>query len=104
MGKALDGIPPDSCMLSTKAGHVIDDVAAAVSRHATTVGVNESPQDFSGDYIKWPIGPSLKRLRTGRLDLAMLHDPRISEQVQRVVTDSMPALCELRSEGVIGAV
>jgi D-threo-aldose 1-dehydrogenase len=68
------------------------------------VGVNESPQDFSEDYITWSIGPSLKRLRTDRLDLAMLHNPRSSEQVQRVVTDSVPALCELRSEGVIGAV
>ncbi|MDP7742151.1 MAG: aldo/keto reductase [Lentisphaeria bacterium] len=101
VGNALDGIPRDRYRLSTKAGFVMDDEARAVSAVA---GPGNTTRDYSYDFVMWSVERSLQRLRTDRLDLAMVHDPINSEQVQSAASGGIRALCELRTQQVIAAV
>ena len=45
---------------------------------------------------------SLRRLGVSRIDIAYVHDP--DEHIDQAITEAIPALAELRDQGVIGAV
>ncbi|MBT2231204.1 aldo/keto reductase [Nonomuraea sp. NEAU-A123] len=58
--------------------------------------------DFSRDGVRRSLEESLKRLGLDRVDIALIHDP--DDHVDQALTEAYPALAELRSQGVIGAV
>ena len=61
--------------------------------------------DFSADGVRRSIDSSLERLKLDRIDLALLHDPEehLADPAQ-AIREAYPALEQLRSEGVIGAI
>ena len=89
----------------------IGDALAGVAREryilATKVGKRIAPDgsiyfDYSRDGALRSIEESLGRLRTDRLDIVHIHDP---DDHEREALDAIfPALAELRSQGVIGAI
>lgn len=87
LGLGLAGIPRDSYVLSTKVGR--------------PDGTNA--MDFSADSVKRSIEGSLKRLRTDRIDILLIHDPN-KESYRAALTEAYPVLADLRRQGVIKAV
>lgn len=61
-------------------------------------GQNELPQDFTPAYLRRSIEQSLGRLRTDRIDLLQMHNPRV-EAILR--DDTFAELETLRQEGKI---
>lgn len=96
VGRALQGIPRDDYILSTKVGRTV--LGAPTKREAGT----DWAFDFSADAIERSIEESLVRLGVDRIDLLYIHDP--NEHVDQVIDETFPLLADLRSEGVIGAI
>ena len=106
LGAALSTRPRDEFVLSTKVGRLLvpsgypegtmdDDgfiVPATLRRE----------WDLSRDGIRRSIFESLERLGLDRIDIAYLHDP--DEHGDQANAEAIPALIELRDEGVLRAV
>lgn len=88
LGAALRGVPRDNYRIASKAGW------------DTSTGENIS--NFSRDFILRSVDASLQRLRLDYLDIVHVHDP--DGYQQQALDEAFPALCELRDQGVIGAV
>ncbi|MEP7055960.1 MAG: aldo/keto reductase [Actinomycetota bacterium] len=105
-GAALEGVPRDSYTLSTKVGRLVVDAAGDEAREDAFVGVPENGKratfDFSGDGVRRSLDQSLERLRLDRIDIAFIHDP--DDHWEAALTGAYPALAQLRSEGVVGAI
>ncbi|MDW4574221.1 aldo/keto reductase [Microbacterium sp. M3] len=99
LGRALAGVPRDSVAIATKVGRRIVDADGrdvAVGDVGTgTVG------DLSRDGVLRSLEGSLARLGTDRIDLLHLHDP---EDVEEALRTAIPALVELRDQGVVRAI
>ena len=89
MGKALKDIKRDRYVLSTKVGRYGKD------------GVNY--WDYSAKRAKESVYESMERLNVDYIDLINVHDVEFAE-LQQVVDETLPALVELRQEGVVGHV
>jgi len=87
LGLALTGISRDSYVLSTKVGR--------------PDGSND--MDFSADGVKRSIEGSLRRLRTNRIDILLIHDPN-PQTYRAALNEAYPVLADLRRQGVIKAV
>ncbi len=99
LGLALDGMPRDDVVIATKVGRrIVDAEGAPVSSGA--VGV-DTVGDLSRDGVLRSLEGSLARLRTDRIDLLYLHDPA---DVDLAVREAVPALMELRDQGVVRAI
>ena len=90
-------------VLSTKVGRVLNPVDAAPGQDI----YRDLPQmevafDFSRDGVLRSFEESLKRLELDRIDILLIHDP--DDYHQQAVDEAFPALAELRSQGVIGAI
>jgi D-threo-aldose 1-dehydrogenase len=92
VGLALRGVPRQHFILSTKVGHRIDGQNID----------NQGGFDFSHDAVLKSIEASLKRLAVDYLDLVHLHDPDDFEA--DALNLALPALAQLRDQGVIGAI
>ena len=93
----------DSYALSTKVGRVLNPVDTAPGQDI----YRDLPQmevafDFSRDGVLRSFEESLKRLELDRIDILLIHDP--DDHHQQAVNEAFPALAELRSQGVIGAI
>lgn len=99
LGAALAGVERDSVVIATKVGRTIvgpDGVPVPVGGTGTsTIG------DLSRDGVLRSLEGSLARLRTDRVDLLYLHDPA---DVDAALRGALPALLELRDQGVVRAV
>lgn len=99
LGRALAGVDRDSVAIATKVGRRVVDAAGdevdVGSTGAGTVG------DLSRDGVLRSLEGSLRRLGTDRIDLLYLHDP---EDVDEALRSALPALAELRAEGVVRAI
>jgi aryl-alcohol dehydrogenase-like predicted oxidoreductase len=82
----------DGVQLSTKFGY---DLFAARQEHSE----GERPQRWDGPFVRQALESSLKRLRTDRIDLYELHNPRM-DAIQS--DDCFETLEDLKSEGKIG--
>jgi len=94
VGRALQGIPRDSYVISSKIGRVLNaDRGAFV-------------YDYSRDGVMRSIEGSLKRLQTDRLDIVLVHDPDADtiDHEQDALDGAFPTLQDLRGQGVIKAV
>ncbi|WP_072529528.1 aldo/keto reductase [Bacteroides ilei] len=89
LGKALKELPRDSFILSTKVGRYGKD------------GVNT--WDYSAKRAKESVFESMERLNVDYVDLINVHDIEFAD-LHQVVNETLPALVELREQGVVGHV
>jgi len=91
LGKALKEIPHEKFYLSTKVGRYGKD------------GVNT--WDYSAKRAKESVYESMERLHVDYIDLINVHDiefqSRMEGGLQKVVDETLPALHELKQEGVV---
>ncbi|MBV9471065.1 MAG: aldo/keto reductase [Abitibacteriaceae bacterium] len=86
IGLALEGVPRDSYILSSKTG-----------THPQRRG------DYSWDGTLWSVENSLKLLKTDFIDLLLVHDPNDIEPVF-APRGALEALEELKTQGVIKSI
>lgn len=89
LGKALKDIPRDKYYLSTKVGRYGKD------------GVNT--WDYSAERAKDSVYESMERLNIDHIDLINVHDVEFTD-LKKVAEETLPALVELREEGVVSHV
>jgi D-threo-aldose 1-dehydrogenase len=104
LGVALAGRPRDEYVISTKVGRLLepfdgsglDDEGFAVPAHFRRV------RDYSADGVRRSLESSLERLGTDRVEIVYIHDP--DDYWDVAFGEAYPALEELRSQGVVGAI
>ena len=102
-GDALEGIPRSEYVLSTKVGRLLEPVAEQPdSEQFVDLPRLEPTYEYSRDGVLRSIDESLVRLRLDRIDVVMIHDP--DDHFEQAVNEAFPALYDLRSQGVVGAV
>ena len=104
IGAFLAGRPRAEFVLSTKVGRRL--VAAAGDVQGAD-GFYGTPQlarvrDYSRDGVLAALEDSLRRLRTDRIDIALIHDP--DDHAEQALEGAYAALDQLRTEKVIRAV
>jgi D-threo-aldose 1-dehydrogenase len=92
-GRALEGMPRDRYVLSTKVGRVLVPDATGTTRWAF---------DFSREGARASFQSSLERLGLERVDMVFVHDP--DDHYQAALEGAFPVLRELRAEGRIRAI
>jgi aryl-alcohol dehydrogenase-like predicted oxidoreductase len=94
LGKALRQVDRDRYILSTKVGRYGKD------------GVNT--WDYSGERARTSVYESMERLGVDYIDLINVHDVEFQADMpgglQKIVDETLPALTELKREGVVGHV
>lgn len=107
LGAWLTQHPRTDYVLSTKVGRLLlpspetagaDDTAAGFAVPAD----HRRVWDLSRDGIRRSIADSLERLGMDRIDIAYVHDPE--DRMEQALAEALPALAELRDEGVVGAI
>ncbi|MBW8806733.1 MAG: aldo/keto reductase [Catenulispora sp. 13_1_20CM_3_70_7] len=105
LGAVLRDRPRDEYVLSSKVGRLLVPNEAPSGRDSEGFDVPDTLRrqwDFSRDGVLRSIEASLLRLGTDRLDIVYVHDP--DEHWQQAADEAMPALAQLRDEGVVGAI
>ena len=106
LGAALRGRPRDDYVLSTKVGRLLvpsDAPEGAMDDQGFAVPATFRREwDLSRDGIRRSVDESLERLGLDRIDIAYLHDP--DDHGPQAHAEAIPALIELRDEGIVGAV
>ncbi|WP_426321992.1 aldo/keto reductase [Microbacterium sp. E-13] len=106
LGAALADRRRDDYILSTKVGRLIVDDPGGVRRlddeGFVVSGTKRRHWDLSRDGIRRSIDESLTRLGLDRVDIAYLHDP--DARPSQALDEALPALIELRDQGVVRAV
>lgn len=106
MGVALAGRPRGEYTISTKIGRLlVPDPDGASRRDDEGFDVPADLRrvwDFSADGVRRSLDASLERLGLDRVDVVLIHDP--DDHWEQAVGEAYPALHELRSQGVIGAI
>lgn len=112
IGDALEGIERGSYTVSTKVGRLIDvDQGRRDRGDGFAVDGRRAYFDYSRDGVLRSLESSLQRLRTQRIDLLLLHDigalthgARHAEVLAQALDEALPAMAELRDQGVVGAI
>lgn len=103
LGRALRGVPRRDFVVSTKVGRVLspgrDEFA---SMFADGDHQLRATFDFSAAATRQTLEASLDRLGLDRVDIAYVHDP--DDHMAQAVSETIPALEELRAEGMVGAI
>lgn len=117
-GKALPTVARDEFVISTKVGRLLRPDQAEEGKD-DGVYFNLPPlvpvYDFSRDGVLRSLEESLQRLNLDRVDIALIHDPDEGESAvkatfgepahyAKALGEAFPALAELRSQGVVGAI
>jgi D-threo-aldose 1-dehydrogenase len=105
LGKFFAGLPRDGFVVSTKVGRLLEPSDAKGLDLANGFAVPTTHRrvwDFSADGIRRSVESSLERLGLDRVDVLLLHDP--DEHWAEATGQGFPALADLRSQGVVGAV
>jgi D-threo-aldose 1-dehydrogenase len=105
LGRRLARIPRDRFVLSTKVGRLVRPLEAG--EMADPEGFTATPRakrvwDFSRDGVRRSLDESLDRLGLDRIDVALVHDPDNHER--EAAEHALPALAELRDQGVVRAI
>ncbi|MEV4516829.1 aldo/keto reductase [Dactylosporangium sp. NPDC049525] len=106
LGAALRSRPRDDYVVSTKVGRLL--VPSPATAHLRDPGgfdvaaTHRRQWDFSRDGVRRSLEASLTRTGLDRIDIVYLHDP--DDHWRQAATDAVPALVELRDQGVIGAI
>ena len=96
----LRGAARDAFTLSSKVGRALNPIDGVDA--ANDAAPMEWAFDFSRDGVLRSLEESLKRLDIDRIDIALIHDP--DDFHEQALNEAFPALAELRSQGVIGAI
>jgi D-threo-aldose 1-dehydrogenase len=107
LGRALAGRPRAEFVVSTKVGRLLVPNPAPVGSDLGSGGFAvpddlTRERDYSADGVRRSLEASLTRLGLDRVDIVLVHDP--DDYVDEAITAAIPALVELREQGVIGAV
>ena len=107
LGAALAGRPRAEYALSTKVGLLLAPNPAPTGSDLGSGGFAVPDDlvrrfDFSRDGVLRSLEASLGRLGVSGVDIVYVHDP--DEHVDQAIAEAIPALAELRDQGVIGAV
>lgn len=106
LGDALSDVPRDDIVISTKVGRLLVDSPETADRQDDQGFVVPASVrrewDLSADGVKRSIEESLRRLGTDRIDIVYLHDP--DDHEEQALREALPALIDLREQGVIRAV
>jgi D-threo-aldose 1-dehydrogenase len=106
LGESLRTRPRADYVVSTKVGRALVPDPDGVGRRDTegfdVAATHLRAWDFSADGVRRSLEASLERLGLDRIDLLLLHDP--DDHWRQVVAEAYPALHELRSQGVVGAI
>ncbi|GAA1720083.1 aldo/keto reductase [Isoptericola hypogeus] len=102
LGAALSGVARDSVVIATKVGRVIVDADGVPVPTGGTGSATAG--DLSRDGVLRSLEGSLARLGTDRVDLLYLHDPADVDAALHPGRGALPALLELRDQGVVRAV
>ncbi|MGW0215414.1 aldo/keto reductase [Micromonospora chokoriensis] len=106
LGAALRERPRDEYVVSTKVGRLL--VPSPQDAHLRDSDGFDVPADhrrvwdFSRDGILRSIEASLERTGLDRVDVVYLHDP--DDHWEQAAREAVPALVELRDQGVVGAI
>lgn len=113
LGTALAGIPRADYSLSTKVGRLLldaDDSQPAPDDGFAVRG-RQAVFDYSRDGILRSAESSLRRLATDHVEILLLHDigalthgARHSAVLRQALDEALPAMAELRSQGVCSAI
>jgi D-threo-aldose 1-dehydrogenase len=106
VGEALASRPDVPCTLSTKVGRLLrtnPTVHETLPEGHWHVPDDVKPVlDFSRDGIRRSLFESLERLSLDRVGVAYVHDP--DDHLDQAIAEALPALAELRAEGLVGAI
>lgn len=106
LGAALRSRPRDEYVISTKVGRLLapsPETAHLTGTHGFAVPADHRVVwDFSRDGVLRSLESSLRRTGLDRIDIVYLHDP--DEHWEQAATQAMPALVELRDQGVVRAI
>jgi len=105
LGAALRDRPRDEYVISSKAGRLLvpNEEPRGVDTEGFVVRDDLRRQwDFSRDGILRSLEDTLTRTGLDRIDVVYLHDP--DDHWRQAADEAMPALAELRDQGVIGAI
>ena len=105
VGRILAGVPRSSYTLSSKVGRLIHPLGpgeVVPTNEYVDTPARVSRFDLSRDGIRRSLDESLGRLGIDRIDVLYLHDPDDHEEAAHAT--AIPALLELRDEGLVGAV
>jgi len=105
LGRRLARLPRERFVLSTKVGRLVRPLEAGET--ADPEGFVATPAakrvwDFSRDGVRRSLDESLDRLGLDRVDVALVHDP--DQHEHEAAGQALPALAELRDQGVVGAI
>jgi D-threo-aldose 1-dehydrogenase len=104
IGGFLAGQRRERFAVSTKVGRLLVPATGAVDGADEFYGTPALRRvlDYSADGVLRSLEDSLRRLRLDRVDIALIHDP--DEHMAEALESAYPALAQLRSEGVVGAI
>jgi D-threo-aldose 1-dehydrogenase len=107
LGQVLAGKPREDFVVSTKVGRLLVPNSSPVGSDLAVSGYAVRDElrrvwDFSRDGVRRSLEASLTRLGLDRVDIVFVHDPE--DHLDEAINEALPALIELRDEGVIGAV
>lgn len=107
LGAGLAGHLRDEYVLSTKVGRLLEINPSPTGSDQSTGGFAVPDDlarvfDFSTDGVRRSIEASLQRLGLDRIDVALVHDP--DDHADQAITQAIPALIQLRDQGIIRAV
>ncbi|MGW5589283.1 aldo/keto reductase [Streptomyces sp. NPDC003857] len=107
LGRALAHRPRDEFTISTKVGRLLEPNPHPTGSDLPAGGFAVPDTltrraDYSRDGVLRSLEASRARLGVDRIDIVYLHDP--DEHMDTAVAQALPALAELRRQGVIGAV
>jgi len=106
LGALIAQWPREAFVLSTKVGRLLVDNPGGSNRQDdegfAVPATLRRQWDFSADGVRRSLEQSLERLGQDRVDIVYLHDP--DEHWPEASAQAVPALAELRDQGVIGAV
>jgi D-threo-aldose 1-dehydrogenase len=103
LGAALRDRPRGEYVLSTKVGRLLvpDEGGEREEMFEVPGGVRRA-WDFSRDGVRRSLEESLERMGLDSVDVALVHDP--DDHWEQAAGETVPALAELRDQGVIKAV
>jgi D-threo-aldose 1-dehydrogenase len=113
LGAALRDHPRDEFVLSSKVGRLLTpDAAAPRFQHGYVDSLPfRQDWDFSAAGTRRSVEDSLQRLGLARIDVAYVHDPDAAthganapEVLRQVLNETLPALQQLKREGLVGAI
>ena len=106
LGQALAGRPRSEFVVSTKVGRRLVPTPERAEQRDPEFDVpatHERIRDYSRDGVRRSLDDSMARLGLDHVDIVYVHDPD-DGYAETAFTEAIPALIELREQGVIGAV